>query len=214
MAATGATVVTLAGGQAAVAVSINFGGSNLTTSSISDTVGGIGYTATGFSSNGNDRNVVRRSSGLGVQFSGGLSSLENPQIDGLGFDETLRLNFNQIVTLTSASFSGVGDFTLPLVGRINDEVRLIVDGVLFSSADIPGGNFLGTDQGTFTSLNITGKVFDFTVTDNNDSYFLSSIEVEPVPEPFTILGSLSALGAGTLMKKQHDKRQNKVKSDA
>ncbi|MEB3280965.1 MAG: PEP-CTERM sorting domain-containing protein [Lyngbya sp.] len=35
-----------------------------------------------------------------------------------------------------------------------------------------------------------------------------------VPEPFTILGSLSALGAGTLMKKQHDKRQNQVKSDA
>ncbi|MEL7034485.1 MAG: PEP-CTERM sorting domain-containing protein [Cyanobacteria bacterium J06592_8] len=31
-----------------------------------------------------------------------------------------------------------------------------------------------------------------------------------VPEPFTILGSLSALGVGTLMKKQHEKRQTKA----
>lgn len=200
MAATGATIVTLAGGQEAEAVVFNFGGSNLTAPSISDAVGGINYTATGFSTNPfnpNDRNVVRRSDGLGVQFSGFLGSLENPQIDGAGFDETLRLAFNQIVTLTSASFSGVGFF---------DEVRLIVDGVLFSSADIPGGNLFDTDQGTFTGLSITGQVFDFTVTDGNDDYFLSSVEVEPIPEPLTILGSLSALGMGAALKKKQQKK--------
>ena len=194
-----------AGGQEAEAVTINFGGSNLTAPSISDEVGGINYTATGFSTNGNDRNVVRRSGGLGVQSSGFLGSLENPQIDGAGFDETLRLAFNQIVTLTSASFSGVGDFTFPFIGRSNDEVRLIVDGVLFGSADIPGGNLFDTDQGTFTGLSITGQVFDFTVTDGNDDYFLSSVEVEPIPEPLTILGSLSALGMGALLKKRQKK---------
>jgi hypothetical protein len=48
---------------------------------------------------------------------------------------------------------------------------------------------------------------------SSNSYEIT-LRAEPIPEPFTILGSLSALGAGTLMKKQHDKRQNKVKSDA
>ncbi len=33
-----------------------------------------------------------------------------------------------------------------------------------------------------------------------------TLRAEPIPEPFTILGSLSALGVGTLLKKQHEKR--------
>ena len=213
MAATGATVVTLAGGQAAEAVVFNLGGSNLTTSSISDTVAGISYTATGFSTNPlnpNDRNVVRRSNGLGVQFSGFFGSLENPQIDGSGFNETLQLAFNKQISLISATFSRVGN---------NDDFRLLVNGNQLVSADIPGGNILDLGNGTFDFTSFaradrTGSVLGFTVAGNNDDYFLRSIEVEPVPEPLTILGSLSALGAGTLMKKQHDKRQNKVKSDA
>ncbi|MEB3280964.1 MAG: PEP-CTERM sorting domain-containing protein [Lyngbya sp.] len=202
MAATGATVVSFVGGQAAEAVTFNFAGSNLTAPSISDTVGGISYTATGFSTNGNDRNVVRRSDGLGVQFSGFLGSLEDPQIDGLGADETLQLAFNKQIRLISATFSRVG---------FNDDFRLLVDGDELVSADIPGGNFLDFGTGTFdfTSFALpdrTGSVLGFTVADNNDDYFLRSIEVEPVPEPLTILGSLSALGMGAALKKKQQKK--------
>ncbi len=201
MAATGTTVVTLAGGQAAEAITINFGGSFTNAPSISDTVDGIGYTATGFSTTDN-RLVSQRFDGLGVVLPGVGDSR---QIDGLGPDETLRLAFDQQISLVSATFSRVG---------FNDDFRLFVDGDVLVSADIPGGGFFDSGTGTFdfTSFalpNRTGSVLDFTVTGFNDDYILSSIDVEPVPEPLTILGSLSALGMGAFLKKQNAKSQKK-----
>lgn len=101
--------------------------------------------------------------------------------------------------------------------------------------DLLSASFTRTSNGTgtFVSLSPSGSaanslvngVFQFNgetiangfltaqLAGDADTYSLS-LSTEPVPEPFTILGSLSALGAGTLMKKQHDKRQNQVKSDA
>jgi hypothetical protein len=124
------------------------------------------------------------------------------QTDGLGADETLQLSFNKQISLVSATFSRVG---------FNDDFRLLVNGNQLVSADIPGGNILDSGTGTFnfTSFarpNRTGSVLGFTVADNNDDYFLSSIEVEPVPEPLTILGSLSALGMGAVLKKKQQKK--------
>ncbi|EAW38843.1 PEP-CTERM sorting domain-containing protein [Lyngbya sp. PCC 8106] len=189
MAATGATVVTLAGGQAAEAVTFNFGGFDLD-NSLSFSEGGIDLTATGFATNGN-RQVSRGPNGLGV-FGGFGDSF---QVDGLGFNETLQLEFNKQISLVSATFSRVG---------FNDDFRLLVDGNQLVSADIPGtGTF---DFTSFALADRTGSVLGFTVADNNDDYFLRSIEVEPVPEPLTILGSLSALGMGAALKKKQQKK--------
>ncbi len=193
MAATSATVVSLVGGQAAEAVTFNFQGGPKTEGSIFFSEQGIGVTAT---ANGNGQ-VAQRANGLGVK--GGR--LDSPQLDGLGKDETLELTFDQQIILTSATFSRVG---------FNDEFKLFVDGDKLVAADIPGGNLFDKGSGTFdftyfAKPDRTGSVLGFTVTDFNDDYFLSSIEVEEVPEPLTILGSLSALGMGVLLKKQQKK---------
>jgi len=37
-------------------------------------------------------------------------------------------------------------------------------------------------------------------------------QVEPVPEPLTILGSATALGVGALLKRESSKKKNKHKS--
>ncbi len=44
---------------------------------------------------------------------------------------------------------------------------------------------------------------------NSNGYEIT-LSAEPIPEPFTILGSLSALAVGTLLKKEQNKRQNKA----
>ncbi|NJK37187.1 MAG: PEP-CTERM sorting domain-containing protein [Oscillatoriales cyanobacterium RM2_1_1] len=194
----GAALVTVVGGQAAEAVTINFAGGDPANGS----VGFSDYTTSGLSTAGT-QSVVQSANGLGV-LGGGLDS---PQIDGLGPDETLRLSFTNKVTLTSIGFARVFDAFLPFVGRVNDEFQLFVDGVSVFSGDIPGGNFLDTATGTLGPISFTGKQFDFTVTDNTDAYFLASVEV--VPEPLTILGSLSAVGIGTALKKRQAKRNLK-----
>ena len=196
MAATGATVVTFVGGQAAEAVTFNFAGLDLAPS-LNFSQGGINVTATGAATNGS-RLVSQVPVGLGVF--GGLG--DSLQTDGLGADETLQLAFNKQIRLISASFSRVG---------FNDDFRLLVDGDELVSADIPGGNILDLGTGTFdfTSFALpdrTGSVLGFTVAGDNDDYFLSAIEVEPVPEPLTILGSLSALGMGAALKKKQQKK--------
>ncbi|MDY7020119.1 MAG: PEP-CTERM sorting domain-containing protein [Cyanobacteriota bacterium] len=203
--AASATVMTLVSGQAAQAITFEFGGFDLD-SSLSFSEEGVDVTATGFTPNG-VRFVSQTPNGLGVfgvaENVGGIIVPDAFQTDGLGPDETLELAFSQQISLVSATFGRVGS---------NDEFRLLVDGDELVSADIPGGNanFLSTDTGTFdfTIFEVderTGSVLGFTVTDANDSYFLSSIEVEPVPEPLTILGSLSALGMGTVLKKRQKK---------
>ncbi|MDY7020278.1 MAG: PEP-CTERM sorting domain-containing protein [Cyanobacteriota bacterium] len=198
MAATGAAVVSFAGGQAAQAVTFNLGGSNTSSSSISDTVDGITYSATGFGPDG-DRNVVRRSNGLAVTTGGG----ERNQIDGRNENdntpdfETLKFTFDQVVTLTSASFSNVQN---------NDGFRLLVDGIDLTSLNSGLNQNNPFDFTGFDIADRTGKMFEFTVAQPNDDYRLASLTVEPVPEPLTILGSLSALGMGAVLKK---KQQNK-----
>ncbi|MEL7034482.1 MAG: PEP-CTERM sorting domain-containing protein [Cyanobacteria bacterium J06592_8] len=208
--AASATVMTLVSGQAAQAITFDFGGLD-GDFSLSFSEEGVDVTATGFTPDG-IRSVVQTPNGLGVF--GGVENVGLPfpvpdafQTDGLGPDETLELAFSQQISLVSATFGRVG---------FNDEFRLLVDGDELVSADIPGGNanVLSTDTGTFDFTIFeqperTGSVLGFTVTDFNDSYFLRSIEVEPVaepvPEPLTILGSLSALGMGTVLKKRQKK---------
>ncbi|MEL7039055.1 MAG: PEP-CTERM sorting domain-containing protein [Cyanobacteria bacterium J06592_8] len=200
MAATGAAVVSFTGGQAAQAITFDFTGPRDTFPSISDTVDGISLTGIGFGP-GRTNNVTQNRQGIGVD--GG----RNNQIDGGRRNENdnfdvLQLTFDQRVTLTSAIFGQVN-----LGNDTNDGFQLLVDGTELTTENPLAAS--GQVPFDFTSFDLaarTGKVFEFTVPNSNDGYRLASLTVEPVPEPLTILGSLSALGMGAVLKK---KQQNK-----
>ena len=156
-------------------------------------VDGIGLKTTGLLDGGGSRNVYRSILGAGVT-NQVIFDFEDNQIDGLGIDETLVLEFDRTVDLKSITFARVG---------INDEFTLTVDGDGGFSADIPGGNFLDLDISTFV-LNPSriGINFGIGVTDRNDDFLVKYVEVEAIPEPLTILGTLTALGFGGLFKKK------------
>ena len=192
IATAGATTIALATASAASAASITFdfsgnGGKQQSFNLVED---GLSVTATGELVDGSSRDVFQDGDGFGV-FRGGD---ENTQIDGVNDDkrETLNLDFDNLVTLLSATFAKVDS---------NDEFKLFVDGnQLVSDTDIPdGGTF------DFTSSNATGTVLGFSIGDSNDDYFLKSVEVQEVPEPTSILGSLLVSGFGTMFYK---KRKN------
>lgn len=148
----------------------------------------------------NTGNVVQGSDGLGI-WQGGLDSF---QVDGLGANEILSLTFNQTVRVVSATFRRVGTDLVGL-GLLNDDFRLLVDGVSVLTADIPGGNILDTGTGTFNfSPSIAqGSVLGFGTVDFSDDYFLSSVTVETIPTP-ALLPGLLAMGAAALRKRKSE----------
>lgn len=213
LAITGATLAVLGGGEVAGAFSFSFdlGGSTAVNSSFSYNTGDVGLTVTGFRDNllgGGTTSafVVRSSGGLGVTsvLSDITDPLQIPELDGLGLDEGLQFEFDQKITINSATFSRVDS---------DDDFTVSVDGGgLFLSEDIPGGNLFDTGVGTFNfsafdAGSRTGTLVSFSVGGNNDDYILKSIEVEAVPEPLTILGTGMALGFGGLFKKELDKKK-------
>lgn len=157
-------------------------------------------TATGITRNGEIRDIFQSENGFGVTSGEG----ERNEIDGdaLGKKETLNLSFDKLVSLISATFTKVDT---------NDDFKLFVDGSELVTAAIPNGNRSDTGIGTFdfTSFNKsnrTGTVLGFSVGDDrSNEYFLKAVEVQEVPEPTTILGSLLVSGFGAMFYK---KRKN------
>ncbi|MEA5596043.1 PEP-CTERM sorting domain-containing protein [Rivularia sp. UHCC 0363] len=200
IAAAGAATIALTATSAASAASISFdfaGSLEGPKESFIFDKDDLNVTATGILNNGTSRNVIRSQNGLGVNEGVG----ERQEIDGdaLGKKETLNLGFNKLVKLLSATFTKVDT---------NDDFKLFVDGTQLVAAAIPGGNVTDTGVGTFdfSSLNAKGTVLGFSVgEDTGNEYFLKAVEVQEVPEPTTILGSLLVSGFGAMFYK---KRKN------
>lgn len=192
IATVGATTIAFATASSASAASItfDFSGDDGQQQFIDLVEDGLNVEARGELVDGSARDVFQDADGLGV-FRGGS---ENIQIDGVNENrrETLNLEFDNLVTLLSATFTKVDS---------GDEFKLFVDGTqLISDTEIPnGGNF------DFTSFNATGTVLGFSIGDSDDDYFLKSVEVQEVPEPTSILGSLLVSGLGAMFYK---KRKN------
>ena len=189
--------------SAASAASFDFSGSGGQNESFTLTQDDLELTATGKTRDGNNRDVFQGSNGFGVNRGEG----ERKEIDGtaLGKKETLNLGFNKLVNLISATFTKVDT---------NDDFKLFVDGSELVAAAIPGGNATDTGIGTFdfTSYNATGTVLGFTVgDDDNNEYFLKAVEVQEVPEPTTILGSLLVSGFGAMFYRKR-KNQSEIKA--
>lgn len=155
--------------------------------------------------------------------------VDSSQLDSSGPNEFLRFTFSQDVTLLSTVFeaasnagAGTDEFDLGI-----DGVDLDIDGTFgtdrlrnFSDAGFPGGtdrevdfsggvDFVG--DGTLALLPATGQVFDFYTDDRNDDYRIHSLTVEAVeavPEPLTILGTLTALGMGAAFKRKGSRSAN------
>ena len=162
---------------------------------------------------------------------GDFEAILFPTSDSLNRPVVANLNLIRTMVLdsTSPNFSATYEAE-PTVSFINFGTQTI-DGLTSQlTFDLLTASFVRSSFGNpanFVSLNpvdVLSGVFKFngdtiangflsaSLAGTGDS-FQMTLSTE-VPEPFTILGSLSALGAGTLMKKQHDKRQKKVKSDA
>lgn len=186
--------------QAKAATTIFFGGSLTVEDSFTYTTNdGITVTATGSAGN-NSRDVIRGPLGIGVF--GGFP--DDPEVDGVGPDETLILEVDPAVSLIAATFARVDR---------RDEVTIILDGNDFFSGNIPGGNRRDTDIGTVRISNAPfATQIEFTVTDRNDDYLLKKIKVDVVPEPLTILGAGTALGFGGFFKKKLASKKNKKKA--
>lgn len=151
-----------------------------------DAPSGITATATG-SAAGGVLGVVQDSfdRGLGVR----SRLFDSNQIDGFGADETLNLSLSKKVNLVSATFGAVG---------FDDDFRLLVGGSQFLDADIPFGNIFSFSPSPM------GTQFGFTVTGFNDDYFLSAIEVTPVPTPAAVLPALIGMGTAAFRKKKRE----------
>ncbi|MEO0500867.1 MAG: PEP-CTERM sorting domain-containing protein, partial [Pseudomonadota bacterium] len=144
--------------------------------------------------------VTQTAEGLGVG-----SFLDDPDIDGSGFDDTLILTFNRRVRLDRIDFEKVDS---------NDETALIVDGIQISFGFIQDAIgiddaswFCDDDDGaqgqecgvSVFGLDIFGTEFRFgdaiadgRSLDSNDNFLVESLFV--VPEP----GALGLLGLGIL----------------
>ncbi|NJL46659.1 MAG: PTPA-CTERM sorting domain-containing protein [Leptolyngbyaceae cyanobacterium SM2_5_2] len=185
--------------QPAEALEVNFGGSAGLFSPV--TVDGLTVNASGRTTGGASRAVVRRPLGIGIwnqsiSPEGGGSLLPDQlQVDGLGPDEVLELAFSSTVRLKAATFS-------ILASDFNDEFTILFDGSeVFSSLIRTVANGFGTTVQLPGTLPI-GDAFGFSVTDANDSYFLKSLEVEVIPTPAAVLPGLVGMGAAAFRKKK------------
>jgi hypothetical protein len=193
----GATAIAIDPAAAAV---FDLGGSNAAQSSFILNSDGIGLTVKGLKtlkSNGaiDPAKVVRRDRGMGVN----STVLGDPdttarQVDGSGsFTEALVLGFDQKVNIVRATFAAVqGD----------DDFSLFVDGVQkLLNEDIPGS---GDNVAYSFNPQFKGTSFKFAALENNDDFFLRSVEVSKVPEPMSVAALVLVGGTlvGTLKKKQ------------
>ncbi len=201
--AAASVLAVIASGGKASAITFNLGGPVPTgpqvASSFTYSEGGISLTATGAGPL-LARNVFRvndgaTNNGLGVTFTN--SNLENNQVDGFLFSETLTLAFNQAVNLTSVSFSRVGS---------NDDFTFLNNGaVVFNNQVIAGGNGTDTGTGTFNFASQAGTSFGFRAGQANDDFYVSSVEVTAVPEPITIAGMIMGSGFGVVLRRKYKK---------
>lgn len=90
---------------------------------------------------GNDAaKIIRSSYGLGVD----NSCLDDPQIDSLGANEILWLEFDKPVTLKCVTFTMVG---YNLLDCKSDQYALIIDGQIVRQGEIPNPNWCDTGEG-------------------------------------------------------------------
>ena len=197
---TGITLsLTAISAKPAQATRFHLGGFPSLSSSFDYSKEGIDLTITAGSTAG-PRNVARGFLGVGVK--GGF--LDDPELDGLGPNEALFLDFNKKISLVSATFSRVG---------FNDDFQLFVDGDFLVEADIPGGNIFDRGIGTFRFKKFApdnqGTSFAFTVAGKNDDYFLKKVKVKVVPEPASLLGLLAvgAFGVSSATKSKKSKQE-------
>lgn len=152
------------------------------------------FTATG-SYNGNSTAVVTQTNlGLGVR----SALIDQFQVDGLGSTETLNLSFLESVRLRSATFATIG---------YGNAFKLVVDnGQQVIEQLIPGASiFNGFVSSPISfSPSPTGTNFGFSVTDSNDAYYLSAIDVTAVPTPAAVLPALIGMGTAAFRKKKHE----------
>lgn len=173
----------------AEAVSFNLGSSapQGNVSSLDYTQGGLGLQVNAFADKTPQAFVFQDNAGLGVK----RAPQDFAQIDGAGVSEFLRLNFDRAVRLVSVSFSSVERRTGALVSF--DGGELFRGKTDFQPGGLASISFASRPQGTY---------FDFTGLNSGDHYLLSSVEVEPVPEPITILGTGLALAAGVAFERK------------
>ncbi|MGB3192028.1 MAG: PEP-CTERM sorting domain-containing protein [Limnoraphis sp.] len=207
VATTGAIAIAFSAGEAAQAVFIDFRRPGQPVDFFPELTffspSGLNVTATGATLNGVSKNINQSQFGLGI---GNVSPIEVNGRPGIANDEVLSLDFSTKVKVNEVLFSLAS-------GEDNVSFRLDGDNSKSLLNQVLGASGVFSFSGTSLE-NIFADVVEIGALQPNDSFFIAGIDVEPIPEPFTILGSLSALGAGTLMKKQHEKRQNKVNSDA
>jgi hypothetical protein len=157
---------------------------------------GNNLTATGSVQNlfgGSDaRNVFRSSNGLGVTINN--LPLESNKVDGLLFPETLTLAFTQAVNLTSVTFAGISSIIPDTFTFLNGNTL-----VLNNQSITPS-----TATYNFASSQ-TGTSFRFTASQLTSAFYVSSVNVEPVPEPITIAGMALGSGFGVLLRRKYKK---------
>jgi len=93
--------------------------------------------------------------------------------DNLQFMEYLRLDFSELVTINDIFFRDSHHHNL------NGIVQFAVDGGVFNS-------YLFTN-GLRPVLNLTGTTFDITIGANDNELYLSRLNVQPIPEPTTLV---------------------------
>lgn len=184
-AALGLTAVAL---DAAQAATFDLTGAKSIKSAFDLRSDGIDLTVTGFSTNPLPTGVKRTPSGMGV-----ISVLDNSsKIDGKGAKDALNLMFSHTVELVSATFGAVDN---------RDEFTLFVDDLLvLFDEDIPSSK-------TYTFLpDLLGEKFSFAALEQNDNFYLKTVEVAKVdvPESALMLG-LGAVAVGIVAQKKSQK---------
>ncbi|MEH1780008.1 MAG: PEP-CTERM sorting domain-containing protein [Nostoc sp.] len=199
VAAVSAVAITATTGKAG-AVTINLGGGLIPSiqSSFNFNNGGISLTATGvINTSPGTRNVYQSIEGLGVSDTNAVGDLNTNQIGGpASVGERLLLTFNQLVNLTSVTFSRVGP---------GDSFKLLANGSPIASGSIPGGNLLDVGVSPGVSVNGTGINFAFSLGNTGNGYLVRSVTFTAVPEPITIAGMALGSGFGVLLRRKYKK---------